>query len=264
MENKNWTVYMHTSPSGKKYIGITCQSLNSRWKSGKGYKGSPHFFLAIKKYGWDNIRHEVLFQYLSQKEANEKEIELISFYKSNNKKYGYNIEGGGNSTGKMSEETKLKLKNIHLGKKMSEETKIKLSKAHKGKKLSEETKQRMSKSQKGRKHSIESRKKMSNKQKGSKNGFYGKHHTEDAKKSMSEKRRGVNNGFYGKTFSDYQKKIISERFSKKIMCVETKKIYKNAKEASISLGHINRGTNIQNAVNNYNKTAYGYHWRYVC
>lgn len=36
MVNK-WTVYRHTSPSGKVYIGITSQNVERRWNSGKGY-----------------------------------------------------------------------------------------------------------------------------------------------------------------------------------------------------------------------------------
>ena len=30
----NYTVYMHVSPSGKRYIGITGQSIERRWGSG--------------------------------------------------------------------------------------------------------------------------------------------------------------------------------------------------------------------------------------
>lgn len=33
MVNK-WTVYRHTSPSGKVYIGITSQNVERRWNSG--------------------------------------------------------------------------------------------------------------------------------------------------------------------------------------------------------------------------------------
>lgn len=32
-----WCVYIHTSPSGKKYIGITSQNPQKRWQNGKGY-----------------------------------------------------------------------------------------------------------------------------------------------------------------------------------------------------------------------------------
>ena len=56
----NWTVYMHITPNNKKYIGITSQIPNKRWRNGKGYKKCL-FLNAIKKYGWGNIKHEILF-----------------------------------------------------------------------------------------------------------------------------------------------------------------------------------------------------------
>ena len=43
----NYTVYMHISPSGKKYIGITCQKVKNRWNSGRGYKNNKYFARAI-------------------------------------------------------------------------------------------------------------------------------------------------------------------------------------------------------------------------
>ena len=52
---------------------------------------------AINKYGWDNIQHIILYKNLTQKQAEEKEIDLIKKYKTNIRKYGYNIEPGGNS-----------------------------------------------------------------------------------------------------------------------------------------------------------------------
>ena len=46
----NIYIYKHTSPSGKVYIGQTCQKPEHRWDNGKGYK-SGYFASAIKKYG---------------------------------------------------------------------------------------------------------------------------------------------------------------------------------------------------------------------
>lgn len=73
----NYTVYIHTSPIGKVYIGITKMNPIRRWANGLGYKNCSHFFNAILKYGWDNIRHEILFTGLSKEEAEQKEIEFI-------------------------------------------------------------------------------------------------------------------------------------------------------------------------------------------
>lgn len=43
-----YTVYKHTSPNGKVYIGITKLSVERRWQEGKNYKTSSHFNNAIK------------------------------------------------------------------------------------------------------------------------------------------------------------------------------------------------------------------------
>lgn len=92
---KKYSVYMHTCPNGKVYIGITSINPLKRWKNGQGYYKNDHFFKAIKNYGWDNIKHEILFVNLTEEEACQKEIELIASYNSNNPNYGYNNTIGG-------------------------------------------------------------------------------------------------------------------------------------------------------------------------
>lgn len=136
-----------------------------RWNNGYGYKRQPYFMNAIRKYGWDNFKHEILFVGLDKEEAERKEIELIAQCRSDEKAHGYNVEHGGNASGKMSEETKRKisksLKGRHtdvapwLGKHHTAETKRKLSEMHKGSKnpmygkhASEETRRKMSEAQK--------------------------------------------------------------------------------------------------------------------
>lgn len=98
---QRYTVYRHTAPNGKVYIGITSMEPEKRWNNGYAY-----FMNAIRKYGWDNFKHEILFVGLSKEEAERKEIELIAQCRSDEKAHGYNVEHGGNSSGKMSEETK--------------------------------------------------------------------------------------------------------------------------------------------------------------
>lgn len=145
METNNYIVYRHTFPNGKVYIGITGRGSNARWKNGKGYRKQEKVFNAILFYGWQNIKHDVLFTGLSKAEAEAKEIELIKQYDS--VKNGYNADNGGSTYG------------FH-----SDETKRKISKAHKGMPVSEKT-----------------RKKISEANSGEKNGFYGKHHTDEVK-----------------------------------------------------------------------------------
>ena len=115
---------MHTNPSNKVYIGITC-NVKDRWRNGKGYK-CGYFSKAIKKYGWNNIKHELLADGLTIDKAKEMEIELIEKYKSNNPNFGYNLTKGGDGTVgyKMSDETKRKIAMAEIGFKHSEETKL--------------------------------------------------------------------------------------------------------------------------------------------
>lgn len=95
MPSGEYTVYKHTGPTGKVYIGITRRRLEDRFRNGDGYKSSPVFYAAIQKYGWDAFRHEVLFEGLTEDEACEKERELIKAYRSQDHRFGYNIEAGG-------------------------------------------------------------------------------------------------------------------------------------------------------------------------
>jgi len=88
-------VYRHVCPNGKCYVGITGKPLEHRWRKGKGYD-TQLFGKAIKKYGWENIKHEVLCECSTLAEACKKEIEMISFYKSFDRRFGYNKSLGGN------------------------------------------------------------------------------------------------------------------------------------------------------------------------
>ena len=107
----NYTVYKHVFPNDKVYIGITSRLPDLRFgKDGKGYINCPRMINAINKYGWNNIKHLILFENLSKEEAERKEIELIEQYKSNQREYGYNIANGGMHKGKCSEETKNKIR----------------------------------------------------------------------------------------------------------------------------------------------------------
>ena len=73
----SYTVYKHTSPNNKVYIGITSRKPEYRWNSGKGYINNKYFTTAINKYGWNEFEHSILYENLSKEEAETKEIELI-------------------------------------------------------------------------------------------------------------------------------------------------------------------------------------------
>lgn len=94
----NYIVYKHENLVNHKiYIGITCNAPKRRWKAGSGYNHNVYFYNAIKKYGWDNFKHDVLYENLTKEQAEEIEIRLIKKYNSTNKEKGYNIHPGGNS-----------------------------------------------------------------------------------------------------------------------------------------------------------------------
>lgn len=129
-------VYKHTSPSEKIYIGITSKKPENRWNHGKAYWQNKYFTSAIHKYGWDNFKHEILFQGLSKEEACKKEIELISKYQSNKYQYGYNLSSGGENPTQGSiqkPETIERRRRALIGKKRSIDTCKAISDAKKGK-----------------------------------------------------------------------------------------------------------------------------------
>ena len=201
-----YTVYKHTAPNGKVYIGITGQNPERRWANGEGYKKNKHFYSAIRSYKWENIKHEILETGLTKQQACKKEIELIAKYDSTNRDKGYNNSTGGEinkgyhlspeTRGKISEskkgqtawnkgkhpsaETRRKFSELHKGqtawnkgKHTSTETRKKLSESHKGqtawnkgKHLSSEIRWKISEAQKGKHLSYETRQKMSESKKG--------------------------------------------------------------------------------------------------
>ena len=91
------------------YIGITSIEPEKRWRNGLGYWQNKHFYNAIKKYNWNKFEHTIIASELTQEEAENMEREYINKYNSTNRLYGYNIELGGNSFGKHSEEVRKKI-----------------------------------------------------------------------------------------------------------------------------------------------------------
>ena len=163
--NGTYTVYKHTGPTGKVYIGITRREPRKRFDGGRGYAHSPHFSAAIKKYGWDAFQHDILLTGLTREDAEEAEIRLIAEYKSTDRRFGYNADTGGSASGRMSEETRRKIASHMMGdnnptrkyghpmqgKRHTDESKARMSaaaKARTGRYVSDETKAKLRKAQK--------------------------------------------------------------------------------------------------------------------
>jgi len=102
-------VYKATSPSGKSYIGVT-KNFYNRKKSHKhsARSGSHWFAYAIKKYGWENIQWEILYQSDSIDDLLEKERLFIAQYDTFH--HGYNMNEGGVGLLNISREMKIKTK----------------------------------------------------------------------------------------------------------------------------------------------------------
>lgn len=189
--NKHYKIYAHVNKvNGKLYIGQTCYKyINTRWRDGKGYIHSPHFYNAIQKYGWDNFKHIILFEDIPDyRIADIIEIELIKKYKSNDPKFGYNLSSGGSFGRTLSEETKNKIRLSKIGHKNPNYKKS----------PSIETRQKMSESRKGKKQTkewINKRKRL-----GEQNGMYGKKLSKESRKLISNKTKGGKNPSAKKCF----------------------------------------------------------------
>lgn len=177
MSKGEYSVYVHISPSGKMYIGITKNTPEERWKNGLGYRRQNHFYRAIKKYGWDNFYHEVVRTGLSEQEAKDLEIELIRIFTSTDKRLGYNTTSGGDGC---------------RGYDPPGEVREKISAANKGKTRTMETRRRIAVAKTGTRASDETRRKLSQNHSdvsGERNPMYGKTHSEETRRKMSENRQ---------------------------------------------------------------------------
>lgn len=244
---KTYTVYKHTTPSNKVYIGITSKPVSRRYgNNGAGYKKNVYFFRAIQKYGWKNITHEIVAEGLTKENACEMEMNLIAEYDSTNPTKGYNNSTGGESGSvgthrteeqrKRMSEVERGEKNHWYGKHLSEETKRKISEAHKGMHPSKQSCIKMSESRKGKKHSDEWNRHISD-------GNKGKKLSEETRKKISTSRVGT---------PAWNKK--------KVLCIETGIIYESVDDAMKKTGFSNR---IGVVCRGDGKTAGGYHWKYV-
>lgn len=129
-------IYCFTFPNNKIYIGKTQKDFNIRLRSHKyGSKYLKNYlYNAIRLYGWDNIKIEILCECETKEELNEKEIEFINKFDTTNPNKGYNLRSGGEG-GIHHPLTKIKISQSNKGNKNGMFNKTPWNK---GKKLSEE------------------------------------------------------------------------------------------------------------------------------
>ncbi len=291
MEEQNkYTVYIHISPSTKKYIGITSQKPISRWgKNGQNYK-NRYFKNAIQKYGWENFKHEILFEKLNQEEAKAIEIKLIEQYNTTDRLYGYNISKGGDTGNGLSGINhplygihKLGKNSPNYGKHHSQISKDKISEAHKlmigelnpfyGKHHSDETKEKIRNQNKGRFIGKENPRAKpvicletgiiydTVKIAADENNL----HSGNIVNSCEMKRNKTGN-LHWQYLQDYKNGIKIDILknvgnSKKILCVETGIVYDSIKQASVDIGVDTSG--ISKVCSGTRKLAGGYHFKYT-
>lgn len=189
---RKYKVYRYTSPSGKVYIGLTCRTLGDRAKGGSGYKGCHVFLNAIKKYGLENFKIEIVSDNLTYDEANWLEQYMIAYHNSFNRKYGYNLtKGGGGSLGFYSAERNAKISKTRMGHPVSEETRRLLSIKNTGKKQSSEAIEKTASAHRGRKRSEETKRKL----RAGVKAFYASERGKEVAKARAEK-------MYAKTIID--------------------------------------------------------------
>lgn len=181
---KQHYVYMTTNLiNNMKYIGMHYGELDDN------YLGSGNLIkLAIKKYGKENFKKEILQIADSEEENAINERRIIKEYNAVADRQFYNIhEGGfgGDTWTGLSDEEKLE-KRILLSQKFSG-----INNPRYGVHLSEETKQKIRNNRDTSYMQTEKYKKaMSQAVSGDKNGMYGKHHTEASKNKMSLNKKG--------------------------------------------------------------------------
>lgn len=283
-----YLVYMHTSPSGKRYIGITRQTPDERWRKGKGYQRCTAFWRAIQKYGWDNISHEIIDSCETLEEANALEKYYIEHYQSHDAKRGYNCTDGGDGVAgwKANDEQRRKIIEAKRAMWQDTEAREKLTAERRARAATPEEHDRLNRMleqnwsnpqmrEKLTKHlreiarSPELRQSRAEKMKRQwaehpekyRNAIAGMHSPEATQKRSKRMKAlwkeksevFLNNRVY--------KSGAENANSKPIVCVETGTVFPCARAAENEMGVSYKS--ISNAVRGKSKTAGGYHWKFV-
>ena len=128
---KVWSLYMLSFPSGGCYIGQTIKSVQARFKEHCQSDRCRAVSRAIKKYGADNVRVELVTTADTQEDADRTEKELISFFGTLSPN-GYNLTSGGSIYAfdtVQSEETKKKRAQSITGRVLSEKSRKQIAKS---------------------------------------------------------------------------------------------------------------------------------------
>lgn len=182
-DDKVGIYYILNKINNKIYIGSSTR-INRRFYEhkyflDKGIHVNKHLQNAWNKYGEDNFEFGVIETVNGNKE-DLRDIEQIwmDYFSSYNEDSGYNISAFAEGSGGyiVSDQTREKLRNAHIGKKVSEETKQKLSLQRRGEL----------------------------------NNFFGKRHTEETKQKIRNARLGSKTTDTQRRALDYGREIMRE------------------------------------------------------
>lgn len=267
-ENIYGFIYITTNLiNGRKYIGQKKIDDHGKWRK---YLGSGIAFKqAVKKYGVENFKREIIAVANDAEELNQLEKKYTIDMDCLNDRSFYNLVlGGGTVTGlKFSEKTIQRLRelasgennyfygkryigdlNPFYGRKHTIASRTRMSRSHKGQEpwnkgktgiYSTESIQKMINAKKGAPLSENHKKAIREAQTGENHPMYGKHHTEETKEKIRQKQ-------LGKKASEETKKKMSEaqlrrfagkpdmieRHTKSVMCVNTGEVFDSVKDAA--------------------------------
>lgn len=248
-----YSVYAHIFENGKVYVGITKGDVRARWKNGKGYgKHQPIMKNAINKYGWDNIKHIVVYEGLTQKDACIIEKHFITDLQLFNIAYGYNATLGG-ETNEPTEQTRKKRSAKNKALWQETDYRERAISGMTGKRRSDISRANISKAQKKRFEDTEQRKHISDVQKG-------KTRSEKAKKKTSDSLRLFYSNEENRKQHAKDMAVRNQCHNKSVKCLETGKTYKSVSEAAKDMGLTHQ--NLSACLQGKRKTFGGYHWEF--
>lgn len=209
-----YTIYSYTNTvNGKIYIGQTRSTLEHRANKGRGYVESRHFGNAIKKYGWDAFKPDILAQVKTAEEANDLEKYYIKTMNSRDPNVGYNIDEGG--------------KNHEPSQEWCKAISDKAKERYKDK-----TKNPMY----GKKHTPETLQKMRDEKTGSKNPMYGKHWTEKQYEAAKHREKPTFTDEWREHVTAHILRVVDERVKKPVHCIEDDLNFASTTEAADHYG----------------------------
>lgn len=250
----SFTVYAHVFPNNKVYVGITKQTTEARWKNGKGYgKSQPLIRKAINKYGWNNVRHVILFNSLTKEEACRIEQHYIHDLRLYDTENGYNTCLGGEANSPC-EQVREKIAKSTKEMWANDDYRSRTIAAMTGKKRTEKARKNISKAQKKRFENPKERYKAGS-------ATRGKHRSEQAKADTSQSLKRYYSDPFNAEKHRKEMQIRNQTHCKQIRCVETQRVYKSAQEASSELGMCHQ--NLSACLHGKRKTFGGYHWEFI-